>query len=205
MTLVNAYASQAQLQDAYGTGAASVDPNVYHLALNAASRQVDNHCGRRFYADTAATERWFTPADGRCAVDDFYTTTSLVIAVDTDGDGDTDETWTTAYYHLTPTNGVAQSGRAWPYTTIVARPGYSFPVIGETPTVSVTAKWGWSAVPYEVEQATILQAIQILKSSDAPFGVAGSAEFGMLRIRERLHPTAVALLEDFVRQPVRFR
>lgn len=204
MPLTNAYAESAQLQQAFRTiGSTNVDAESYDLALNAASRMIDNHCGRRFYADTSATERWFVAASTSLVmVDDFYTTSGLVIGADTDGDGDSDETWTTAYYHLDPINGVNSAGRTWPYTAIRTRPGYAFPIDGDLPLVSVTAKWGWATVPSEVEQAAILQAVQLLKSADAPFGVAGSSEFGVLRIRERLHPTAVALLADFVKRPV---
>lgn len=204
MTLTNAYATSVQLQQAFRTiGSQNVDTDTYDLALNAASRMIDNHCGRRFYDDDSATARWFTPAhSGLVMVDDFYTTSGLVIAVDTDGDGDTDETWTSDYYHLSPINGVNAAGHAWPYTAIRARPGYSFAVVGDVPTVSVTAKWGWTSVPSEVEQATIVQAVQLLKSPDAPFGVAGSSEFGVMRIQARLHPTAAVLLTDFVKRPV---
>lgn len=66
------------------------------------------------------------------------------------------------------------------------------------PTVQVTARFGWSAVPYQVNEATILKAASLFKRKDAPFGVAGFNEFGAVRIT-RKDPDVLELLSDFAR------
>jgi hypothetical protein len=56
------------------------------------------------------------------------------------------------------------------------------------PTVQVTAKFGWPAVPDDVTKACLVQAGQLHKAKDTPFGVAGVSDMGVLRSPFRAPP-----------------
>ena len=58
-------------------------------------------------------------------------------------------------------------------------------------------------MPTQVRIATITQALALWKAQDAPLGVAGFADFGVIRMRSVLHPSAVALLEQFRKHSVK--
>ena len=62
--------------------------------------------------------------------------------------------------------------------------------------VQVITTWGWPTVPPAVQQASLLLATDIFKSKDAPWGVAGTAETGLMRVSS--NPWAVEFLHDYV-------
>jgi hypothetical protein len=62
--------------------------------------------------------------------------------------------------------------------------------------VQVTATWGWNAVPPAVQQASLLLCTDVFKSKDAPWGIAGTAETGLMRVQS--NPWAVEFLHDYV-------
>jgi hypothetical protein len=69
--------------------------------------------------------------------------------------------------------------------------------------VQVTAKFGWPAVPDNVEKACIIQAVQLFKAKDAAFGVASFGDMGGgLRVHAGLNPIARALVDQFARPAV---
>jgi hypothetical protein len=175
----------------------SVDDTALTRALTFASRAVDKHCRRRFTLDGSATARTFKVNDWRCLyVDDFSTLTGLIVATDDNGDGTFETTWTiTTDYLAGPFNNLVD-GRA--LTKIEAVGGRSFPR-GLRPGVQITAKWGWPAVPEEVKQATLLIAARLFRRKDSPSGVAGSGEFGVVRVSRYEDPDACMLLADFIR------
>lgn len=70
----------------------------------------------------------------------------------------------------------------WPYTVLNR--------------VQVTATWGWPVIPPSVAQASLMLCTDIFKSKDAPWGIAGSAETGLMRVQS--NPWAVELLHDFI-------
>lgn len=165
------------------------------IVATAASRAIDSFCQRRFYADANATARWFRALSGHLVdVDDVSTTTGLVVATDDNDDGTAETTWLAADYELQPLNGVSH-GQAWPYTAILAVESRTFPRSLRA-AVSVTAKWGWPAVPAEVTQAAYILGAELFKRKDAPFGVAGFGDFGVVRIRD--DPRLLTLLSPFV-------
>jgi hypothetical protein len=168
-------------------------------ALASASRAVDDICGRRFYPDTDATSvRYFTAFDA-CSVfiDDLVTLTTL--ATDSTGDGVYESTWTASDYSLEPINAPSDS---FPYTEIDRKPygSYYFPV-GVQNGVKVTGKYGWSAIPSQVESATLMLAGRYMKRvREAPFGVVGVDS--MIRLA-RNDPDVLSLLSPLMRNPGR--
>ncbi|HEX6969857.1 MAG TPA: hypothetical protein VF174_13755, partial [Micromonosporaceae bacterium] len=134
-------------------------------------------------------------------VDDFHTTTDLVVATDTGDDGTYATAWAASDYELEPVNGMVSGQSDWPYYRIRAVGSHDFPQCGRRRnTVQVTAQWGWAAVPGPVKEACLIVAEELFKLSDAPFGVAGFGEFGPVRVR--MNSRAQSLLAPYRRNPV---
>lgn len=176
------------------------------LAIESASRLIDNHCDRQFYQDGSATARVFVARSPHLVhVDDISTTVGLVVKTDTSGDGTFDTTWTSSDYQLEPLNG-RREGVAWPYDALRAVGSYDFPVYGTNNNsealVQVTAQWGWASVPTAVKQACVIQAVSLFKAKDAPLGVAGFGDLGGVRVSSYLHPQAKMLLAPYRRKSV---
>jgi hypothetical protein len=98
-------------------------------------------------------------------------------------------------------NGIVDGESGWPYNRIITRASGSKLFILGAAAVQVTAQWGWTAVPSGVKQATELAAAEIFRLKDAPFGVAGFGEAGLIRIRE--NPKLAMLLGPYRRNPVK--
>ena len=178
------------------------------LAVAAASRQIDAHCGRRFWQDATVKERSFVADDSRiCYVDDISTTTGLIVKVDDDDDGTFETTLTiTSNYILAPLN-AADDVPVRPYCEVLlvdSNGAVSFPVHGSgRPGVQVTARFGWPAVPDDVTKACLVQAGLLFKADDASLGAIQFADAGVaLRMQNRLHPVAEALLEPYCKARV---
>ena len=180
------------------------------MACDAATSMIQAHCDRQFIADTTATARVFVASTPwTCHVDDISTTTDLVIKTDEDDDGVFETTWSAADYQLEPLNG-RLSGQAWPYTTIRGVESREFPFDYGRALVQVTARWGWATtdattvayLPSAVVQAAQIQATSLYKSADAPLGIAGFGDIGIMRLRQALHPVAIALLAPFRKEAV---
>lgn len=167
----NEYVTVSELKATLGlTGQTYADDDIA-LAVTAASRAIDNECGRRFYADTDATQvRYYTPLNGDLMqVDDLVTLTSL--ETDPGGDGTWEELWTlNTDFTLKPANAVADGK---PYTLIAMHPSGRYSFSTSYPrTIKVTGQFGWPAVPSEVKMAASILATALLKRArEAPFGV----------------------------------
>ena len=193
--MANEYADLATLKLHLG-----IDPtdttrdDLLNQALAAASRGIDKSCGRRFYLDGAASARTYNPRgrvlpDGceeRLLVDDIGSATGLVVETGSGG-----SYTATTDYETAPDNALA---RGRPVTALVLTAG----TWGSgSARVRVTARWGWPAVPDEIEQATVIQASRLYKRKDSPEGVTGSAEWGVVRLSRR-DPDVWALIEHYV-------
>lgn len=197
MALGDSYATLTELKTRLDI-ADSTDDDRLTASLASASRELEAWCARQFNDAGAATARTYRPAGGcRALVDDFSTTTGLI--VETSTDGTTWTTWSTTDYQLEPLNGVVDGLSGWPYWRIVAVGGRWFPEYRWT-TVRVTARWGWTAVPAPVKEACMMIAAETFKIGDAPFGVAGFGEFGAVRVR--MNTRAQSLLAPYQRNPV---
>jgi hypothetical protein len=221
MAISNGYATLAEVKAAARI-TDSIDDSLLEMSIEAASRQIDGYCGRNFFvAGTVATDRYFVAANNAFIwVDDFATTTGLVIACADNLDGNYSNTWSTSDYQLEPLNNVSD-GIAWPYTRIRSTGNKMFPTggyqgyggynvyggygnYGGVPSyggqiagVKITAKWGWPTVPASVRQAAILLTSRLFKRFDSPLGVAGFGDLGAIRV-SRVDPDVAASLEPFV-------
>jgi hypothetical protein len=89
---------------------------------------------------------------------------------------------------LDPSDAIA---RGKPATALKLPYGATFGTYGE---VSITATWGWPAVPDNVTWAAKMQAHRYYKRKGSPEGIAGSAEWGLASI-PRLDPDVRAIIE----------
>lgn len=62
--------------------------------------------------------------------------------------------------------------------------------------INITAIWGWPSLPEDIIMACQMQAHRYYKRRGSPEGVAGSAEWGMVRI-PRLDPDVAAIVESY--------
>jgi hypothetical protein len=169
------------------------DDDQLASALEAASRMVEGYCnGRVFYLAASSSQRTFPTrrticrAEGfRLPVDDIGNAT--ITAEVGDGTMWTTLTDVTAY----PENAVAK-GEA--ITGLVSQTNWANYRLAR-----VTAKWGWPSVPAAVAQATLLQATRARKRLDSPEGVAGSSEWGLVRI-PYFDPDVKAMLAPYAQQ-----
>lgn len=180
MAITNGYATLAEIKDYLEITSSSHDTDL-ERSVEAASRKIDQFCGRIFYdtgSATAKTFRAWHPYE--LDVPDFSTTTGLIVQTDTSADGTYDETWTiTTDFVVEP---VGTHLGTVPYNRMVAVGARAFPTWGRRPRVQVTARWGWTAVPTDVEIVCLELAGELFKRKDAPFGVANFNEFGAVRV-----------------------
>lgn len=172
------------------------------LAITSASRQIDDHCGRRFYQDDAVVVRSFYAESARCVdlldqPDDgpsteISTTTGLIVKIDEDGDGTFGTTLTISTdFILLPLNAAAD-GHA--FSQIYLADNYSFPRPSNgRPGVQVTAKFGWPSIPDNLEKACVIQAAQLYHAKKAMFGAVQLGDSAAMRARP-MDPVAAGLL-----------
>lgn len=191
------YVTSAELKAYIGLTLTTTDDQIA-AAVTAASREVDGHTRRRFYADANASARVFYRVDNHTArIDDCIVGSITSVQLDTG----TDQTWaktlTASEWMAYPLNGIGDTGEPWPVTKIRTTGELLIPtdVTAGMPTVKVTARWGWPSIPQPVKQATLILAAEIYKLREAPFGVAGFDQFGAVRVRSL--PQVERLLDPY--------
>lgn len=184
MTIVNGYVTVEELQrhiDAGGDASfAAGDYALMELAIEAASRWIDEMTGARFYG-AAETRIYTAPWYDLLYIDD--ATTITAVKTDDDGDGVYETEWAATDYVPEP-RGAGQLGR--PYRQIrIAREGrYSWPRIDGG--VEVTATFGYGGPPAVVRQACLLVAHRLYRRKDAIFGVAGTPGLGVTVVQAKI-------------------
>jgi hypothetical protein len=194
VAITNGYLTLAALKLALGdTG--STNDEAYERAIEAASRQIDEFRGDQFWLVATPTPRLYRPTSPDLLwTGDFSTTTGLVVEVDEDEDGDYETVWVAADYSAEPL--VRLPGRPFDRLVAIGENCWPMPHYTNRPTVRVTARWGWPAVPKEVEQACQILAIDHFKSKDLTGGIAGFNDLGAVRI-SAFNPQARALLAPY--------
>ena len=190
MAITNGYCTQNELKGFVGIPTSdSGDDDLLDDAVNAASRQIDAFCGRIFYAQGAATARkFFTNDPYRLRVDDISSETGLVVKLDDDDDGTYEVTVASSEFQLLPINGVVGGILISPFYIIELFSGGSqeWPMdfSSKRPRAEVTAKWGFPSVPEQIRQATLMLASELFAMRNAPLGVAGVGDFGVVNIQQ---------------------
>jgi hypothetical protein len=180
-----------------------------------------HNCGRHFYQ--LQETRTFAPVSvWECPIDDLVSTPSVVsstqVNLDYEGNGVYSVPWTlNENYQLklgdmgnTEDNyNINAAGVPRPYRNIQVLAGISgvpaIPGGGWFPwlwpytylnRVQVIGTWGWNVIPPAIQQASMMLAVDLYKSKDAPWGVAGVSDLGIVRVQS--NPWVVELLHDFV-------
>lgn len=178
MAITNGYCTLAEIKSALRI-TDSTDDTLLENAIEAASRRIDGYCGRFFY-QTASTAVPMYPYDeyllifGRDVAN-----TSVTIKIDSAGDGTYATTLTQGTdYVLQPRNVPIYSR---PYESARMVGGQTFPLftLPSFETVQVTAVWGWSSVPDDINQACILLAMRQFARLNAALGVVGFADMAI--------------------------
>ena len=208
MAIIHGYCTLVELKPELRIPSADTDDDTrLEVAIAAASRQIDAHCGRFFWREAGTHTREFYANDHRrCEVDDISTVTGLVVQVDDDDDGVFETTLTISTdFILRPLN-AADHVPVLPYNEIVLVDAINgnFPMSQSgRPGVRVTARFGWPAVPDDVKKACLVQSAMLFKSADAVFGVTEFANAGAaLRVGRTINPIAAALLEPYCKPRV---
>lgn len=172
------YVTLADLKAALGIDDTN-DDTALTAAIKAASRQIDNYCGRTFGKSSSETRTFTAPEYQYCPVDDLVTISALVVD---------SVTWASTDYALGPIN---STFHGTPYRWI---DGVNKSFSRKLNAVKVTGEFGWSAVPDVVKQACSIQASRLFKRKDAIFGVVGSADMGQQSVIPRIDPDVKMLL-----------
>ena len=193
MAITNGYCTLNELKASLRIPVSdTIDDDLLELAVEAASRDIDQASERIFYS--LSDTRIFIPRDSsNTAIDDLVSVTT--IKTSTSADGAFDVTWTSSDYQLVPLNGVA-GGMTVPYDLIYAVGDYSFPQSGQEATVEVVGTWGFSSVPTAIKQATVLLSARIFKRNDSPGGVMGFGDLGVIRVG-RMDPDIDKLIQPY--------
>jgi hypothetical protein len=199
MAVVNGYVTTRGLARELGINDEEDDLRL-EVAITTASRQIDAHCGRRFWQDPVSPlpVRTYQATDQYVLdVDDISTETGLVVKIDQDLDGTFETTLTKGtHFLLAPLNALVDVP-AMPYEQLVLVDTYTWPA-GRRPGVQVTARFGFPAIPSDVVTACTIQAKNLYKVTGA--GIFGSMQLSVDGIPMRipgLDYVARTLLEPF--------
>ncbi len=187
MAITNGYATLVGIK-AYLSISDSTDDTLLETLVESASRSIDKIANRRFYADTTATVRLYRAySDVFVYTDDISSTTGLIVKVDEAGNGTYSKTLTlNTDYIMDPLTADAL-GRPFTQLTMVSN-NESWPIFpgltqnGLRPGVQVTAKFGWPSVPSDVNVACLILTADLYKRKDAPGGVLGLGDLGVIRM-----------------------
>jgi hypothetical protein len=193
------YASLATFKDEL-----DIDPNNVLLdskitrALTGSSRGIDRVTGRqRFWVDDNVSQRDLS-MDNRVTSTqtgeqllllngwDIATNAGLLVSVGSVGGTFTPLTTFSLYPDEALVDGWPIEGLVQPTGIWNRLPGFR---------VRVTAKWGWAAVPDDIQQACLILARRLYNRKDSPSGVMGSADW-VVNLAKR-DPDVVTLLERF--------
>lgn len=189
------YATLVALKADLGIGDDS-DDSALQLALDAATRFIDQYTGRSFVAEPGAT-RTFIAANPDELILAPDATAITEVAVDTRGDlsyattlvADTDYyAWP---FRSVPDAGIISSLRILPTSSRGFVPGYRVRVVGD---------WGYTVggePPPSIELACLRQAARWFKRREAVFGVLQTVDLGQFTRLTREDPDVAALLAPY--------
>lgn len=190
------YVSPADLRSYRRIGDGKDDVELA-LAVSSASRAIDEATDRQFgktdAAETRTYEAGWSDAEGLyvAEIDDVQTLGGFVVTVN-------GATVTGGNYRLWPRN-ADKEGRPWErlYLRTVTPDPLRGCGAGE---VSVTATFGWTAIPTTIVNATLLQASRFFADRNMPHGIAGSPDLGNeMRLLAKVHPDVDVMLIPYKR------
>lgn len=204
--MANEYLTLAQLKETFPSITGTSMDDELSRALEAASRAIDKACSRRglrrFWPDTAPVERLYTPGDlDLLEIHDAIEIT--LVESDDDNDGIYESTWDASAWVPLPLNaaldGEPWTAIQWRGATTTSTRSFGFPQ-NVLAGVRVTGKFGWTAAPPAIVQATGILAQRLQKRArEAPFAVVGFNMDATAVHIARTDPDVSGLIHDFVR------
>lgn len=198
------YVGAEEMKDRLGIALTDTSQDyALQTSIAASAGYLNEYCGRHFNRVTET--RTYQPTNiWELDVDDIVPGTAITLKVDQDGDGVFEDTWTQGTdYQLKlgrMSYNVNASGTPRPYRKVqVLQSGKWFPYTWpytHLDRVQIATTWGWAAVPWQVAEGNRILAADLFKMKDAPFGIAGSADLGVIRIAA--NPWLVELLRPYV-------
>ena len=191
MTITNGYCSLAELKVNLDIAAVTTyDTNLENLIENV-SRWIDNYTNRKFYA-TTASKYYTAQTPRRVKIDELLTITTL--KTDEDLDGVYEALWTANDFKLFPYNDT-------PYTYIEITPyGNKAFYPGLPRSIEVTGSFGYaSTTPEDIERVCILQSSRTWARRTTPLGIAGTTQFGLVKLIGDVDPDVMLMLRPYIK------
>jgi len=187
MAITNGYATLTQIK-AYMSISDNTDNDLLEDLIESASRSIDRIANRRFYLDATASARLYRAySDIFVYIDDLGTTSSLVVATDSNGNGTYSKILTLNQDYILDPLTAPSLGRPYTQLTMVSNTE-TWPIFpgltqnGLRPGVQVTARWGWPSVPDDINMACLILTADLYKRKDAPGGILGLGDLGVVRM-----------------------
>ena len=148
------YLTLAALKKTLSISAETYADDDLTLAITAASRAIDEYCGRFFYKDSSDATRKYTPLTGDFLYTDDLSAaptsvtvngTALVLGAD---------------YSLGDANALLDG---WPYQALRSLASTSLFPVADVDSVVVVGKFGWPAVPSQIVSAATSQAARLMR------------------------------------------
>lgn len=196
MAIVNGYCTLAEYYARNGEFTAGADTGrdgIIEAMIEAASRWIDRHTQRKFYASSET--RYFTARCGyEVRVPDLLSVTTL--KTDEDGDRTYETTWATTDYDLMPYNYT-------PYQWIEITPNGNnvFPLLRKG--IEIAGSWGYaSTTPDDINEACLLLSARLYKRKDTTFGILGNTRLGQVTMQVPKDEDIIGLLQAYVKRDV---
>lgn len=207
--LVNQYCTMAELKSRLNIEQTDTkDDYEIQLVIQTVTDWITTYCGRHFYQINET--RTFRPDNvWDLFINDLVSVTTFKL--DYDGDGVYETTWTqgTNYQLLRYMSHYNQHDLG------IARPFNQVQVLSSGPPstqggqwlpwvwpftrqdrVQISGVWGWPDVPSNVHMAALYIAAEMFMAKNAPFGVAGIADLGIVKVQAS--PWVVELLRPYI-------
>lgn len=175
----------------------TVDNAEFGIWATAASRAIDKRCNRQFGLVAAPQARIYRRAPAydptiglwTLEIDDVQDVTGLLV---------NGVAYASSGATLLPDN-APQNGEPWQRLAFATQPICSTP--GYSVINTITAKWGWTAIPSQVIAAAKLQCSRWNSRRDSPYGIAGSPDTGSeMRLLAKLDPDVSTSLAGLSRR-----
>jgi hypothetical protein len=156
------------------------DDEWIEAACDSAEATIDRETNRRFVVASGSSARVFAPTDPyRLAIFDAVSVSSIT---------NNGQALSAGHYQLEPLNALTLAGESVPYTSIRRVTGsWHIDPAGEA-LVSVTASWGWTAIPNRIVQAALIIAKNVLiKRDEEKTGLVGLSDRDSTIVRDTLN------------------
>jgi hypothetical protein len=171
------YLTVEQIKAYHRSEIPTADDEYIEAAADASEAFLDQACQRRFVVATTATPRLYVGNDRQ--VLDIHDCTTVTVA------SNNGQTVGASGYQLEPVNGLTWAGETRPYDSIrlLNSTWEEGPYTGQA-TASITATWGWAAIPDRIVQAALIVAKEIITNRDeVKLGLVGFSDVGGVTAR----------------------